>query len=417
MANPTGSEAETKPSRRLLRLSLRGLMLLVLVLAVVLGWVVRRARVQREAVAALRNSGWKVLYDWERTPGGGQNPNGQPRGPKWLVDRLGVDYLNEVVIVMAGIGRTATEADFENFGRFDKLEGLYAGQVNGVTDASVAHLRGLAFLNHLRLGKTEVTGACLTIIRGMTRLKHLDLEAVPLTDADLANLEGLTGLETLNLTSTPVTDAGLAHLEGLVNLKQLHLATTGIRGEGLGHLGRMTQLERLWLTRSKVDDLSPLASLPGLKWLFLDGTPIDDAQLDHLSRLPALEALHLSGTKITDAGLTRLLALKATLKGLRLSGTRVTDAGTSTLLALENLTALQLADTKVTDATLDRIAALKNLRNFEIKGAAVTDEGVARLRKALPGLRTTQEMVDASNARARTRGASNSPPINPAPGP
>ena len=48
------------PPRRLLRLSVRALMVVVLVLAVVLGWFVHRAQVQREAVAAIEKAGGKV---------------------------------------------------------------------------------------------------------------------------------------------------------------------------------------------------------------------------------------------------------------------------------------------------------------------------------------------------------------------
>ena len=43
-----------RPWRRFLRFSVRGLIVLVLVIGVWLGWLVRSARIQREAVAAIR---------------------------------------------------------------------------------------------------------------------------------------------------------------------------------------------------------------------------------------------------------------------------------------------------------------------------------------------------------------------------
>lgn len=55
------------PSRRpwwsYLRLSLARLMLLILVLAVWLGWMVQGARIQREAVAAIRAAHGMTLYE------------------------------------------------------------------------------------------------------------------------------------------------------------------------------------------------------------------------------------------------------------------------------------------------------------------------------------------------------------------
>ena len=51
------------PWWRRVRISLRGLMVVVLVIGGGLGWVMQRARVQREAVAAIRRAGGSVLYD------------------------------------------------------------------------------------------------------------------------------------------------------------------------------------------------------------------------------------------------------------------------------------------------------------------------------------------------------------------
>jgi len=107
------------------RISVRVLMLLVLVVGGVLGWIVHRARVQRDAVAAIEREGGKVYLDWEievfpsRAVGQAAyqlTPNGKSRWPKWLLDQLGVDYFANVkgVIfnweesdrVLASVGRT-----------------------------------------------------------------------------------------------------------------------------------------------------------------------------------------------------------------------------------------------------------------------------------------------------------------------
>ena len=53
-----------KPRRRWLRFSLRSLFLLVVVIAVLLGWMIHKVRQQGVAVAALREMGCWVRYDY-----------------------------------------------------------------------------------------------------------------------------------------------------------------------------------------------------------------------------------------------------------------------------------------------------------------------------------------------------------------
>lgn len=97
---------EDRPAKRWnrwharLRLSVRGLMVLVLVLGGGIGWVVNRARVQREAVAAIRRAGGQVRYDekflsYDKELGG-------PSWKKWLVVHLGIDYFENATEVPIG---------------------------------------------------------------------------------------------------------------------------------------------------------------------------------------------------------------------------------------------------------------------------------------------------------------------------
>ena len=87
-----------KPWRHVLRLSVRGLMILVLLFGGGLGWIVFRARVQREAVWRSRAPGSQVVYDWEWkkfNSGSGTDP----WWPKWLLDGVGLDYFYNVAEV------------------------------------------------------------------------------------------------------------------------------------------------------------------------------------------------------------------------------------------------------------------------------------------------------------------------------
>src|SRR4051794_11183439 len=103
-AIPAGGQFRDRaPLGRRLRfgISVRMLMFLVLVFGCWLGWYVRSVGVQRGSVAAIKAAGGSVAYDWDW---GHYNPdiidpNGKPRAPKWLADRVGVDYVANVVHV------------------------------------------------------------------------------------------------------------------------------------------------------------------------------------------------------------------------------------------------------------------------------------------------------------------------------
>jgi hypothetical protein len=84
--------------QRFLRNSVGGLIVLVLVIGAGLGWLVRSARIQHEAFAAIEYAGGSVAYNW-KFDNGLINRNSNPWAPRWLVDYLGVDYFGHVTAV------------------------------------------------------------------------------------------------------------------------------------------------------------------------------------------------------------------------------------------------------------------------------------------------------------------------------
>ena len=175
-----------------MRLSLRAMMFLVMLFAIVFGRYVISVRVQRDAVAAINKAGGSVAYDWEW--GTAYNPNiihpdGKPRAPKWLANLIGVDYVGNVVSV--------------------NLVSHSVNKSNRADDDTLAHV------GHLR------------------RLESLNLADTAVTDAGTAHLAGLTGLRDLNLWNTRVGDDGLAHLKGLTNLRLLPLVGTRVTDDGI----------------------------------------------------------------------------------------------------------------------------------------------------------------------------------------
>src|SRR5262245_35219340 len=102
----------------LLRFSVRGSLLLVLLLGGGLGWIVQRAQIQRDAVAAIRQAGGSVTYDWQRRTS--SIPNGKFWWPIRTAAHVGSDFLGNVIQVQ--LTRRATDAELIHVGRLSRLE-------------------------------------------------------------------------------------------------------------------------------------------------------------------------------------------------------------------------------------------------------------------------------------------------------
>jgi Leucine-rich repeat (LRR) protein len=257
--------------RRLLRLNVRGLLVLVLLVALGLGWTVRSARIQREAVTAIRIAGGRVTYDRGQKIGP-SIPKQETRPPEWLLNAVGADYFYSVKKVWFFIPLTsspsASETDeaLAHVGRLTRLKYLIV--VRPLSDAGLVHLKGLKSLTYLHLSGTQITDAGMVHLKELTNLSTVSLNETKVTDVGIRHLEGLTNLEDLYLRHTQVTDAGLVHLKGLTQLSSLDLAGTQVTDAGLVHLKGLTNL-------SVLD---------------LDGTRVTEAGIEELNRaLPSLK--------------------------------------------------------------------------------------------------------------------------------
>ncbi|MHC4180142.1 MAG: leucine-rich repeat domain-containing protein [Planctomycetota bacterium] len=229
--------------RRRFQFSIRSLLVFVLVCAVVCSWFavkMKQARRQRELVAAIREGGGWVYWDYEVV----DNPHrvplapyrmplaAEPPTPAWLVNLLGVDLFEDVVHAECG-------SDFgdENMVYLSELADLrWLSLGTPVTDSGLVHLETLTKLEQLFLDRTQVTGGGLEHVKGLAKLELLALDGTQVTDSSLEHLKGFTNLHALSLTGTKVTDAGLEHLGGLTSLQMLFLTDTKVTDEGVKKL-------------------------------------------------------------------------------------------------------------------------------------------------------------------------------------
>jgi Leucine Rich Repeat (LRR) protein len=263
------AEQTKRTWRRYLRFSVRTMIVLVLVIGGWLGWFVRSARIQREAVAAIQAAGGSFFYNWQSKDGEYLDGT-EPFAPRSFVDRLGVDCFGYVAGVYGG--QEHPNAVMAQVGKLDRLETLYLEWTH-VTDAGLANAMGLRKLKVLVLCDTDVT------------------------DAGLAHMQGLVSLRMLDLTNTAITDAGLVHLTGLSSLRELALENDDITDHGLMHLKKLTGLESLYLRGTKVTDIG-LEQLREMKWLrelCIDGTSSSEVEAKELQRaLPMVEIFRQS---------------------------------------------------------------------------------------------------------------------------
>jgi hypothetical protein len=152
-----------RPWRSYARFGVRGLLASVLVIGGPLGWLAHRARVQREAVAAIEQASGSLIYDWQLN-------HDEPWWPRWLGDFLGGEHLDHIAIVNIRSG-----------------------------DAMLVHVERLDCLERLSLDGSLVSDSGLMHLEEWTRLRWLNLRATKVGDAEVDQLRRLTEPRRLNL--------------------------------------------------------------------------------------------------------------------------------------------------------------------------------------------------------------------------
>jgi hypothetical protein len=287
-------EQVAKPRIRWQTISLRGVLLLVIAIAVWLGWISNRAREQRETVKALQKFGGFVHYDWEFVNGpvkvprgnllwkpswGKFTPTNQPWAPNWLRRPLGDEYFQSIahVSLYVDIKKGFADATWVNLGPADEALRKLATQTSVRT---------------LQLGGNQVTDENLACVGKMTGLEELSIGwGFHLTDKAFLPLAGLKRLRIFEVDHSKMTDASLAAIGKMTNLEELRIAGAGFSDRGLGHLKNLKRLTYLSLGEGN--------------------HTITDAGLATVSDMKALEYLDVQGWHITDGGLAKLRGMKS----------------------------------------------------------------------------------------------------------
>jgi hypothetical protein len=229
-------------------------LVLVLLFGLWLGWQVHLARKQREAVAAVKEYGGFVRYDWELDGNGMPVPGATPRAPGWLRRAVGEDYLQRVAVVdmihatdrrgKADLTESESDALMTKLAAFPDLREVYLpGEL--ATDRAMETIGGLTGLRTLMMWEARITG--LSRLRRLRGLEALRVSDAGLRDDDLAYLAPLVKLEELDLGRNPVTDAGMSHLAGLKALRFLALHGTQVTDSGLKPLRSLSSLKEIWI--------------------------------------------------------------------------------------------------------------------------------------------------------------------------
>ncbi|MEM8946799.1 MAG: hypothetical protein AAGD11_16615 [Planctomycetota bacterium] len=293
---------------RLFRVRLRTLLFVVTIFALLVGFVSYKARLQRDAVSALRSRGFGVAYDYQMPSLWDPQIQATPFGPKWLHALIGDDYFHSVALVTSG--RPVTREDMTHIAAFPELQRLILWDC------------------------PTITGEDLQYFPKLNRLVTLALCNTSFADSGLAQLPQMDAIQSLTVEGTRITDEGLKHLTHYASLTGLELDGNNVTGEGLVYLRNLEQLGFLSLNGCPVTDsgLSQITEIPSIRHLNVGRTEITDAGMVYISSLPNLQNLDLNGTDVGDDSVPHLAATKGLLR-LKVWDTKLTATGLATLQA------------------------------------------------------------------------------------
>lgn len=330
MTEPETSANPPIPRLRWFQFRLRTLFILTAIVAVGLGTLTLKWRVQQQRAATLESlkshlsEGAYVWIRWSDVPwwsaeprhvGFGARGDGLPAVPGVNDQQLG--QLIPRLRTVESLSLQASPVTHVGLAHLEGLPKLESLSIGGCTlgDAELEVLAGLTGLRQLSLSYTGVTDSSLAHLRDLSTLEHLELIEFHndrLTGVGLRQLIHLPNLQRLDLGCPNRVDFWLAQLEGFPSLRELRLHAAGMTGEGLSHLSTLPKLQRLVLIsagslgKSDGIGLKHLAEAPNLKYLCLRWCEVNDRDLVELEELISLGTLEFRETEVTEESLAKL---------------------------------------------------------------------------------------------------------------
>ena len=401
MITPTDPPAD-QPAPRLRRrwwrraLSLRGLMVLVLLVGGGLGWWVRHVRLRRAAIATIEAAGGVIAFQDQYPPVEGWWA--------WLYERTGIEEFREVSAITIQFDPTRPRLSREG-------EPMTPAQSIDATIGAMTHLGPIGYVAFYgfpitsggmgRLAEVRLTNLVLykvsafpeDTLDALSRLHQLEgldiaMESVILPRGIFGAVGKLSRLKSLSLRqkSAGIVDrAELASLGRLQGLEMLQLSWATLDGDSLDVLNSLDQLRFLSLGSARPDDAALrrlVTHHPRLEDLSVDGSELSDHGVAALADLPELNMLWLAGNQgrpghLTDASLEALG--RTTLGTLGVTCGNFTAVGLDALVGLP-LDALELSSIGLgNEAGIGRLVAGRTFRSLSLSGPGVTDAALPHL--------------------------------------
>lgn len=373
------------------RFSLRTLLAVITLLAVVLGLWCERAERQHRALLALKELDCTI------------EPQPDPWYFAWLPESVLAfregSYFRRVKSVNRSGDANQVVANCQDLPDLRELD-LSASQLSAESFAKLGRLRSLEYLG---LSGLNVRDDDLKELAKLGRLKTLMLNRTQITNEGLRHVAKLSRLDLLEIKGTRINDEGLEHLAPLKHLTHVDLFETNVTGRGMAHW-TCDNLRDLIADDTLFDDdgAALLARFPELRSLSLDETYITGGGGQHIAKaVPRLDDLSLDGTWVDNAALTEIAKLPH-LETLNVLDCPIDDAGVASLAGAPNLGHVSLDENISGNAKLDLFRTCPNLDHLKVPGGVTHDAwGHSALRRgaqssityfsAIPGSSFTNE--------------------------
>jgi len=198
--------AAAPPHRRWLRFGLRPLFIFVLIVGGILGYYRHRI-----------SENHRIIKEIEAC-GGGLNTH---LPEQWQIDvqmlfataeeRENWPWFGELRYVELS-HTTVDDAWLQQLSRYQRLDTLYLGYCENVSDQGVQAVSGIESLERLDLSGTTITDRGMAYLTSLPQLRELGLANTSITDEGLQQLRSLRNLEAIAVQGAPVTRSGIERL-------------------------------------------------------------------------------------------------------------------------------------------------------------------------------------------------------------